>query len=150
MFRRLAVCLDRHNLRNENYSFHIKPRNGYDGETWRKLSSDDDETCFVLKTYELSITNFSSLIIFNIPPIQLIEQVGWNHVQGIDFTHDVLKRFDLAESQCALYNNQLIQRHNAPSTLQVLFCLVRVFFIFGFLKIIYFLFRNICLKIIQP
>jgi len=119
----MEICLNRHNQQEDECTFHINPRNGYDGETWKKISDTSNDS-LVLRTFDLAITNYSYPTQFTVPAIQIIEQVQWNHQKGIDFTNNVLKRFDLLESQCALYDNKVIQRFDAPSVLSELFRLV--------------------------
>ena len=119
----MEICLNRYNRQEDQSTFELKPKNGYDGETWKKICESSNDS-WVLRTYDLVITNYSYPTQFTVPAIQIIEQVQWEHENGLAFTQDVLQRFDLLESQCALYNNRLIQRFDAPSVLSELFRMV--------------------------
>ena len=63
-------------------------------------------------------------------PIQIIEQVHFNHTDGRLFTEAVLNRFDLRESQNAIYKNNIVKLSTAPTCLNVLYGGVRIFIYF--------------------
>ena len=59
-----------------------------------------------------------------------IEQVHFNHTDGRLFTEAVLNRFDLRESQNAIYKNNIVKLSTAPTCLNVLYGGVRIFIYF--------------------
>lgn len=136
----MSVCLNRHNYQNQDFSFSIVPRNGYTGSNWQKLKPNDS-TQFHLRTYQLRINHRQQPIIPCIYHIQLIEQVSWTHRNGFDFTQDLLKRFDLQESQYSIYKNIILHREDAPSTLQLFNRMVSFYSLFQVKYLFFFNFQ---------
>ena len=128
-YRRLEACLSWINLNNDETApkYHLIPRRGYTNKGWQQI---DPSSEFILKTYDLTVQNYEQTCCYQIMihPIQIIEQVNFNHINGRLFTEAVLNRFDLKESQNAIFKNSIMRRSNAPGCLDILHQGVIIFF----------------------
>ena len=124
----MEACLAWINLNSTELAprYYIIPRRGYTNKGWKKLDSSEE---FILKTYDLTLQNAKNAWCFHTIayPIQIIEQVHFNHTDGWLFTEAVLNCFDLRESQNAVYKNNIIKLSTAPTCLDVLYEGVRLF-----------------------
>ena len=104
----MEACLAWINLNSTELAprYYIISRRGYTNKGWKKLDSSEE---FILKTYDLTLQNNKNAWCFPtiVYPIQIIEQVHFNHTDGRLFTEAVLNRFDLRESQNAIYKNNM-------------------------------------------
>ena len=127
----MEACLAWINLNSTELAprYYIIPRRGYTNKGWKKLDSSEE---FILKTYDLTLQNNKNAWRFPpiVHPIQIIEQVHFNHTDGRLFTEAVLNRFDLRESQNAIYKNNIVKLSTAPTCLNVLYGGVRIFIYF--------------------
>ena len=124
LFRQLRYGLDVYNKQSDTSPlYHIAPKNGYTGSVWKK---QDNHTDFILKTYELVITNRSLASGILLPTIQFIERVNWTHPTGHPFVKDLLSHFDLCEAQVAIYNYVIVRAFSVPLVQDRAYELVRL------------------------